>query len=142
MLGELAQSVRAGVLYASGHRFNPCIPYHTHRGSISQSTPSSIGQSNGLLIRRLQVQLLRGVPLPTHKGSISQRVFGVVAQSVEASDLKSVQSGFESQLPYHHRGWYKSKDMVEVGGIEPPSKQVPHEVLLVESPFHPRTNLI
>jgi len=32
--------------------------------------------------------------------------------------------------------------LVEVGGIEPPSKQVPHEVLLVESPFHPRTNLI
>ena len=109
MLGELAQSVRAGVLYASGHRFNPCIPYHTQRGSISQSTPSSIGQSNGLLIRRLQVQLLRGVPLPTYGGSISQRGLGVVAQSVEASDLKSVQSGFESQLPYHSQRKHKSK---------------------------------
>ena len=65
---ELAQLVRAGVLYASGHRFNPCIPYHRQGGSISQ------------------------------------RGLGVVAQSVEASDLKSVQSGFESQLPYHHRG--------------------------------------
>ena len=103
---ELAQLVRAGVLYASGHRFNPCIPYHRHEGSISQ------------------------------------RGLGVVAQSVEASDLKSVQSGFESQLPYHSQRKHKSKGMVEVGGIEPPSEQVPHEVLLVESPFHPRTNLI
>lgn len=27
--GELAQLVRAGVLYASGHRFKSCIPYQT-----------------------------------------------------------------------------------------------------------------
>ena len=78
-------------------------------GAISQSTPSSTGQSNGLLIRRLQVQLLRGAPFPAHGGGISQRNKGVVAQSAEASDLKSVQSGFESQLPYHLEGWYKSK---------------------------------
>ena len=32
----------------------------------------------------------------------------------------------------------KGKKLVEVGGIEPPSEQVPHEVLPVEAPFHPR----
>ncbi len=32
----------------------------------------------------------------------------------------------------------KGEKMVEVGGVEPPSEQIPHEALPVETPKHPR----
>ena len=127
--GELAQSGRAGVLYASGRRFRPCIPYHTDGGSISQSTPSSIGQSSGLLIRRLLVRIQRGVPsrypnlryLTMPKGSISQRASGVIGYSTGKTLKESLLGrGFDSRH-LHHTKVVLVKDILD-NTMRPPSK--------------------